>query len=747
QSGLFANVIPDYTLSHASSLNDGVARYLPLTNGKRNAVRETVYYTLAPTLRGVLPTPPNPPSPYRDRLADKVVLDVWGGPFADQAAWLQELASYRITHLLTICHDWQNGGYDNKLPDVLPAQAGLGGDAGMQTWAHTAVGLGEFFALHENYVDFYPNAPSYNEADVARDPEGMLVPAWKNLIQSYAVAPNAILKYARKFTPDVHARYHTNASYLDVHSAVPPWFHVDFRADQPGAGEFATVWNTHRDLWKLFRETHQGPVLGEGANHWYWSGLLDGVEAQFGVGVPSNGGQTAPLFVDFDLWNIHPLQFNHGMGYLERWLSSGYEGEWQSNIPTMQTLDQYRMQEVAYGHAGFIAAPLVRNLPFLWQEHNLMWPLTSRYATAQVVSIRYEQDGALLETEAALRAGSAFDRVEIRYDNGLTIWANGRAENWTVKGSGGAFVLPQYGWLAEGKDFRAGTLLRSTTEGGSVVADSVETPGSFFVNARSTFVLPPAPRLVLPGAEGFAQLGDRRFRITYTWDVHEEIPAGYTPFIHVTGQGSTEGEGIVFQTPSGLSAPPDRWPVGRVTRSAPVEITLPPEVKDGDYALVTGIYAPMGGDRLALTGRDDGHRRYALGTLTVSDNGRTVRFQPAPPFTPQDLGKRAERAAHANPLHHEVGFQDCGIRTNGSFLLERERDRVWLLTPFPRDHPFHVQLQSGRLIGRGKLQVEALDAEGHSLGQVSVVRPNIPDSGRADFDVNTIPGAVRYRIQ
>ena len=69
-----------------------------------------------------------------------------------------------------------------------------------------------------------------------------------------------------------------------MHSAVPPWFHVDFRAGEPGAGMFRTVFDAHRDLWAFERKTHHGPVFGEGNCHAYWSGLLDGTEAQFGTG-------------------------------------------------------------------------------------------------------------------------------------------------------------------------------------------------------------------------------------------------------------------------------------------------------------------------------------------------------------------------------------------------------------------------------------------------------------------------------
>ncbi len=443
--GLFAHVFVDHTHSQASALDGTTAQYLLLTVGRRNLVQETAYFAVSPDFHSVLPTPANPPSPYRKLLGDKVVLDVWGGSFADNAARLREYASYGMTHFLTIAHDWQNGGYDNKLPDVLPAQAELGGDAGMRQWAQAGTAGGNLFSLHENYVDFYPNAPSYDENDVARDSDGHLVPAWKNQIQSYALAPAVIVKYARKITPQVHADYGTNAGYLDVHSAVPPWFHVDFRADQPGAGKFQTVWNAHRDLWALFRQTHGGPVLGEGANHWYWSGLLDGVEAQFGIGVPSNGGETAPLFVDFDLLKIHPLQFNHGMGYLERWYQASSHPDWEEGLPTMKILDQYRMQEIAYGHAGFVAALLCNQPPFVWQEYGLMRPVTQRYATAQAVGVDYDIAGQWRGTNAALASGSLLDRVRVRYDNGLTVWANSRAQDLAVslKPLPGSLLTPE----------------------------------------------------------------------------------------------------------------------------------------------------------------------------------------------------------------------------------------------------------------------------------------------------------------
>ena len=216
----------------------------------------------------------------------------------------------------------------------------------MKSLIATGKKLGHLMALHENYVDYYPNYEHFNEREIALDSQGNRQKAWFNPgtgIQSFAVAPDAILRLASQQSPFIQQRYRTNASFLDVHSAVPPWFHVDQRSSAEGAGRFAYVFDTHAKLWSYERQNHGGPVFGEGNNHWYWSGLLDGAEAQYGSGWPTNQGRVAPLAVDFDLLRLHALQVNHGMGYHSRWWSDADDEAWGSH-PPMAALDQYRLQ-------------------------------------------------------------------------------------------------------------------------------------------------------------------------------------------------------------------------------------------------------------------------------------------------------------------------------------------------------------------------------------------------------------------
>ena len=270
-------------------------------------------------------------------MSGRLVLDVWGGMFHDIAQNLRQLADYGVTRATAIIHDWQRSGYDNALPSHYPAQAQLGGDAGMEELVSTGTGLGYRIALHENYVNYYPNYDYFNSNDISLDSSGQFVKAWFNpgtLIQSFAERPDSMVRLASTQSPVIHQRYGTNAGYLDVNSAVAPWKNIDHRAGVQNPGMFQQFFIHAPDLWQYERDTHQGPIFGEGNNHWYWSGLLDGAEAQFGSGWPANQGLSAPLMVDFDLLKMHPLMASHGMGYYERWAIRQRRSPWPCSTNT-----------------------------------------------------------------------------------------------------------------------------------------------------------------------------------------------------------------------------------------------------------------------------------------------------------------------------------------------------------------------------------------------------------------------------
>ncbi len=483
QEGLFANASLDWTASAASSHNGTKATYDSLTDGTRVLLNERVLFTAAWHLAEVLPNPPNPPSPWRDFLANKVVLDIWGGTFTNIAGNLLRLADYGITNCVALIHNWQRSGYDNALPMHYPANPAYGGDAGMSNLVATGASLGIRCALHENYVDYYPNYDFFNTNDIALDSAGQLQLAWYNAgthIQSFAEKPNAILRLAATQSPvDSHAATAPAQTTSMSIARCRPGFTWTNAQREAGAGRLSRVWDIHRQLWAYERATHRGPVFGEGNNHWYWSGCLDGVEAQFGSGWPGNGGFTAPLAVDFDLLKIHPLQFNHGMGYYSRWWpTESYQTNWGGGPAPMVVLDRYRMQEAAFGHAGFLDSSIYANLPLAWLEEHLLSPVMARYATARPVEILYENGGAWLDATAMAKLGqdASNNRVRVRYENGLVLTANGTSNSWAV----GSWVLPDWGWVAEGAGVTAGTTLR-----GGVVTDFADSGTDVFLNARA----------------------------------------------------------------------------------------------------------------------------------------------------------------------------------------------------------------------------------------------------------------------
>ncbi len=713
QYRLFSNICIDYSLSHASELDAGSAVYGSLTNGSRNSVDETVYYAISPQLADVLPTPPNPPSPYRGVMSALSVMDIWGNTFEQNRQLLNQLASYGITNLFTIIHNWQHGGYDNELPDVMPPATILGGLPAMKKLVGTAEHLGERIGLHENYVDYYPNAPSYNPDYVALDSAGKPVLAWKNLIQSYALAMQHTLPIAAHYDAEIESQLHTNGTFEDVCSAVPPWFHVDFNAATKGAGEFHTVIHTFTKLWAMYRKDHNGPVLGEGNNHWYWSGLLDGAEAQFGTGWPQAEGETAPLAVNFDLLKVHPLELNHGMGYLERWSPQGYAEGWQTRTMTPKVMDVYRAQEIAYGHSSFVPSQLVGKVAYVWQEANLVPPVIRRIALSPVINIVYRHKHNWLTFEQMTALGATCRRVRVTYKSGVTVIVNGSDRNWRVTAGKRTIDLPTSGWVATGDGIFACTASFS-----GITGDYVHTAHRIYVNSRSHYNLGPKMYQITPSVSLWKSTGPRSFQIQFKWQVGEQVPAGTQVFVHLIAASNnhlakTDPTGIVEVLNSGISTSPAQWPVG-TTLSSPVTINLPASVPAGDYHLRVGIWFPAGGRRLLLLGNSDDGRRVLVGNLQVSPTG-SVTFNKLG----TDTSARVDTVTGTNPRGSIVNFGP--IKTNGSLSAINSTPGRWIIHTYPRSIPFTVSMMTN-LFGSGKhrIRLQGINDHGKRISSTAV---------------------------
>jgi hypothetical protein len=458
------------------------------------------------------------------------------------------------------------------------ADTGLGGDLGIEAAIDQGKANGCLMAVHENYVDYYPNDPHINPKAVALNSDGSRMLSWFNSatdIQSFSTKPNWMVANAETQSPTIHASYGTTAGYLDVSSAVMPYTHIDMDASSPQAGMMTAYLQNAQALWNFERRTHKGPVFGEGVNHWIYSGLLDGVEARLGAGslAADNLGESQPLFVDFDLLQIHPLQVNHGMGYYSSWTPTG-----TSNMTTLER-DAYRMQEIAFGHAPFVGSGTWNEIPLAFVESNLVSPVAASYGSAKVVSIQYQVNGKWGTSSLAAKSDQ-FKQVQVAYDNGLALVANASQASLSWNG----LTIPQFGWAA-----KSANLLAYTAQCGSTICDYAQTERGIFANSRNQSDAQIGWGSAAPSVIGVKQGAGRTFIINLDWHINSAFGTqiNYVAFVHFVDDGlvSTSNLGIVFQGDHQPTVGTSLWQVGQEVTDGPVPITIPSSVPDGTYSM------------------------------------------------------------------------------------------------------------------------------------------------------------------
>jgi Family of unknown function (DUF5696) len=686
--GSYGNVWWDWHTTHATKLNGTSAQYINRTDATLAPFHEQLLLVLSPDVDAALPSPENPASPYIAQLSGRMVLDIWTADFRQIEQGLAELRSYGITDCAAIIHIWQHAGFDNALPQHFPANETMGGDAGLRAAISAGKANGCMVALHENYVDYYPNYEKFDPSAIALKSDGQRMPSWLNHatgVQSWSAKPAWMVKNAATQSPEIHNRFGTTAAYLDVNSSVAPSAHGDMDTHVPGAGMLTTWLAGDTNLWSYERKTHQGPVFGEGKNHWYYSGLLDGVEAQFGAGaIQEHTGAAAPLFVDFDLERIHPLEVNHGMGYAERWAAPG------EPISKTINMDAYRMQEIAFGHSPFLGRQHWNDIAHAFVESNLVTPVAKSYGAAPVSSIAY-QVGNVWTTASVAARSATFSRVQVIYSNGLTVVANSSKQPLPWQD----MVLPQYGWQAKGKG-----LLAYTAMCGHTICDFAQTPDSLFANARNPADTVSTQTYATPTVANVAHTGQRSFAITLNWQVNRATPTDNKVFLHFV-DATQPSQDIVFQGSATLTQGTSQWSPTRVVNQAPVSVQIPSSVPDGTYSVRVGLFDPKTGTRVSLGGLDDGLTRYVVGDLTVSGGGGRIGFNA--PAGSDDRLNAAGAVVNFGPVQTD-GM--VSIRANGG---------QWVLRTYPRSRDFTVLLQSSKFAMPSSVRADG--------GSVAMLKP------------------------
>lgn len=447
---VFVSVYSDWYHSLCSRINgqvsqggDGVmlmtgTEYFPLTNGRRNDLRERVLVTVSPEFAEVLPNIPHPATPHLERLAPYMFAMA---SYIQPNLW-RTMKRHGIDHVITCdfarfyVQDFAEGFSARWKPHPSLTMEQI------QAYRKEIKELGYLFGAYSDLRDWFPLNEFFDENCVALRPNGDLAEGW---FGNYRAKANYLPVLARLVGEKAHKYYAPDSAYMDTHSCQRPDA-SDFEAGVPGAGIARDQIYFNGDSMLETRKWY-GTVMSEGAVRWMYAGIADMDYASLFMGEDAS---KIPPLVDFDLLKIHPL--NHGtmMGYAPSVFFRdaqqanrlyGDKGEW----PAPVEFHQYVSASLAYGHMLIIGYSYLPPLSRMIQLYALMQGVQKEYLTDRVTEIHYHNGRNFVSTSQALREDSRkLGRVRVRYSRGLTVHINYNPEQeWEVEG----YRLPPYGWL------------------------------------------------------------------------------------------------------------------------------------------------------------------------------------------------------------------------------------------------------------------------------------------------------------
>jgi len=479
KSDLFVLVFPDWYVSAASRIAaerrgdgtyDRVIKYMALTDGSYNVVKERIYVTVSPELMETLPVIANPVSPWKHVTGKKA----WSRYSAstnraEDIAFLTRLHRYGIRDLVINEHEgcMRDDGESFTFRDKSAPKKG--GDKAWRKYADYLINtLGYYYGPYNNFTDFPPVNANWRFDRVARrtvetdGPDaGGFVTAWTRCYNPKTAFGYASCVY---YAARLKEKYGFNTAYCDVHTSKPPWSYVDYDACVPGAGTFQNTYRAYAAILLEQKKAWGGPVYSEGDCQFFYAGLSDGNYAQPGIHPDKN-----PWIVDFNLKRIHPLECDFGMGNPNMFNVD--------KLPTDSTsprlvgeIDRFLAATLAYGNSPFLVVGMMFNpqsdtgnqypdpkrratpelgLPYVLRSYFMVLPAAKRYTQAEAEEIRYlSGNGAWRTASAALFAGDyEMRRIAVRYSDDTVVVANGdKVKRLKAEYGGRKLDLPPCGY-------------------------------------------------------------------------------------------------------------------------------------------------------------------------------------------------------------------------------------------------------------------------------------------------------------
>ncbi|HZO89141.1 MAG TPA: hypothetical protein VFB38_12460 [Chthonomonadaceae bacterium] len=525
---VFTSLWPDWYRSNGSEfygaessgketarINGGV-RYLPRTDGKRNPLFERLFLTVSPMLEEVLPTVPNPVGLHAHEAADRLWQESWGpDDYQKQEKRSEMLRAYGIEKLIQCNHEisWRDAGESFTLR--LHAAPRKGGDEALRRYVAHQRGLGWFSGLYTNYTDYAPVNEYWNPDAVQRAPDGEWRSGWP---RCWALKPLRAVEFDALLAPQIKAKYNSNSSYTDVHTAVAPWNYNDYDARVPGAGTLAQTFYAYGELLRNDSRTYGGPIFSEGTYQWLYAGLADG---NYGHAYNGHPLATEPLLPVFDLYQIHSKECDIGVSWTSFFCDA--MPNWRAPENIDYAIDRFLLHTLAYGHIGWLVEE-EHGIARTCRSYYMLQQVQARYGLKPPQRIAY-WDGARLcgVSEAVVRDLPRTRRqLYVEYPGGLKLWLNDHPrEAWRVRVGKQEITLPPAGWAAyqSGAGEPTEALLSYSAFSDSGKVDYLRSASYTYLDGRGKWFA--TPEAASNGALALAPLPNNRLQV-----------------IHISGEGA-----------------------------------------------------------------------------------------------------------------------------------------------------------------------------------------------------------------
>jgi len=151
--------------------------------------------------------------------------------FTQQAEWIERFREKTgIENALVHIDGWGYWGYDSMHPDTLPPNPDCGGVEGLAELARRVKALGYLFALHDQYIDMYAHAPSFdeNQLTVTEDGRPVRVNRWAGGLCGhlcYTFIPDFLRRNLFTGVRRTYPIYHNSPSVWQI--AQPTAYYLD----------------------------------------------------------------------------------------------------------------------------------------------------------------------------------------------------------------------------------------------------------------------------------------------------------------------------------------------------------------------------------------------------------------------------------------------------------------------------------------------------------------------------------------